>query len=135
MSSGGRPSFALNGNDLGFCFFSLKSQELTSQVARQLWEFDNNDSHAIDAVQAHVAELEKGSVFVAYNHLQQDVYLIYVVQLLAKVPFAVLQDSTSTHNDKYPDQRHTISLIPSLRAFKRCNDRIRSLQKLDPHVG
>ncbi|XP_073389521.1 uncharacterized protein [Physcomitrium patens] len=80
MSSGGRPSFALNGNDLGFCFFSLKSQELTSQVARQLWEFDNNDSHAIDAVQAHVAELEKGSVFVAYNHLQQDVYLIYVVQ-------------------------------------------------------
>ncbi|KAG0601668.1 hypothetical protein M758_11G130500 [Ceratodon purpureus] len=194
--------------------YQLGPQKLTSHVARELWEFDTNDLHAIDTIQAHVAELEKDSVFVEFNHLQEDVWIIYVVQdgtlshylltmklemkrlkeaiknilllvngkkktkvwtyddvqmnkdleylhdllinpiashlsrmktqhklilapteLLAKVPFAALQDCTKAHDKKYLVQRHTISFVPSLRAFKRCNDRLKTLRELDPYVG
>ena len=53
------------------------------------------------------------------------------VQLLAKVTFAALRDSTRPDKEKYLVQRHTISMVPSLRAFKRCNERLETLQKFD----
>ena len=57
------------------------------------------------------------------------------MQLLTKVPFAALRDSTKPDEEKYLVQRHTISLVPSLRAFQGCNERLRVLQELDFHEG
>jgi CHAT domain-containing protein len=53
------------------------------------------------------------------------------VQLLAKVTFAALRDPTRPDKEKYLVQRHTISMVPSLRVFERCNERLEILQKVD----
>lgn len=62
--------------------YQLGPQKLTSHVARQLWEFDTNDLFAMETIQAHVAALEENSVFVEFNHLQDDMWVIYVVQVM-----------------------------------------------------
>ena len=78
--------------------YQLGPQKQTSFVARQLWEFDSNDLHAMETVQAHVAAMEKDSVFVEYNHLEKDVWIIYVLQVMyylsTKYDFAILNDVT-----------------------------------------
>lgn len=62
--------------------YQLGPQKLSSIGARELWEFDTNDSHAMDAMQSYVAALEKDSVFVEYTYLPENVWIIYVVQVI-----------------------------------------------------
>lgn len=62
--------------------YQFGPQKLNSKGARELWEFDANGSHAMDTIKDYVAALEKDSVFVAYNYLQEDLWIIYVVQVI-----------------------------------------------------
>ena len=66
--------------------YQLGPQKLTSTGARELWEFDTNDSHAMDTMQHYVGALEKDSVFVEYTCLQENVWIIYVVQVIGCQP-------------------------------------------------
>jgi CHAT domain-containing protein len=54
------------------------------------------------------------------------------VQILSNVPFAALRKPNSPVGEGYLIQSHTISVTPSLRMLKHCNQRLKELNQVVP---